>query len=114
MNRPSLRRTLFLLLLTATLVTQGAGAADLGPATSSHQAGASLAPLNFLDQIWSLLTGFWNKEGCILDPSGLQSMGGTGSGEAGCILDPSGLCAAATPVQGEEGCILDPNGRCGG
>lgn len=68
----------------------------------------------------SLLSFSWNsnsssnKEGCIIDPNGLHTAGGSGSGEEGCILDPSGLCASAVPALGEAGCILDPDGRCGG
>lgn len=112
MNRPSLRRTLVLVLLAATLVTPWAGAADLRPETSTPQTVASLGPLGLFDQIWVLLTGLWNKEGCVIDPDGLHATGGTGSGDEGCILDPSGLCVAATPVQGEEGCVIDPNGLC--
>ena len=112
MNRPSLGRTLFIFLLSVTLVTPWAGAVDLRPATSAHQAGASPASLNFLDHFWTFFTGLWDKAGCILDPSGLDVSGGTCSGEAGCSLDPDGHCAAATSVQGDEGCILDPNGLC--
>lgn len=64
-------------------------------------------------RIWSLVTGLWNKNGCIVDPDG-YCLPGIGEGdptiENGCVIDPSGQCVNE-PVT-KNGCQIDPSGRC--
>ncbi|HYG62346.1 MAG TPA: hypothetical protein VEL74_07180 [Thermoanaerobaculia bacterium] len=54
------------------------------------------SPADLLAQGWTLLTRLWDKEGCLIDPSGLPA--------------PSSSTQTTPPAQGEEGCLIDPSG----
>lgn len=54
--------------------------------------------------------GFWDKEGCGIDPWG-QCATNTSPEEEGCITDPLGQCVPKALVS-KEGCIIDPLGGC--
>src|SRR5579864_6914995 len=56
---------------------------------SAQPAGISGAP-DLLSLAWSLMTGGWMKEGC--------------------MIDPDGRCVTSVPTK--EGCNIDPFGRC--
>jgi hypothetical protein len=76
-----MRRTLFALSLTASVLA---------------------APSGVLDRLWSLFSAIWEdpppvqqpqtKAGCGADPNGLCGTSTTPQTDAGCTADPSGLC----------------------
>ncbi len=84
-----MRRTIFAVAVTASLLASGAG------------------PVAF-EKLWTLLSSLTGDAGCIWDPNGqcrpAQQV------DAGCGWDPNGQCRPAQQV--DEGCIWDPNGRC--
>lgn len=94
-------RTVFALVLAAFLV-----------AAPAAQARPLFDDSSVLARIWSLVTGFWSKNGCIVDPDG-YCIPGTGEGdpaiENGCRLDPDGQCVSE-PVTTKNGCRIDPSG----
>ena len=68
-----------------------------------------------LARIWSLVTGFWSKNGCRIDPNGYcipEMVEGDPTIENGCQIDPSGQCATGSPVTSKNGCVIEPNGGC--
>jgi hypothetical protein len=89
------RRSLAVLVLAALLLVPWAAAAAPRSPAEPRTSSPGLLP-----QLWSLITGLWADEGCIIDPSGLCK----------------GTQGSAAPVPAaslDEGCILDPSGRCG-
>lgn len=66
---------------------------------------AAADPADLFSRLLRLLSGLWEKEGCIIDPNGRCAP----VTDAGCLIDPDGQCA---PVIPDAGCIIDPNGRC--
>lgn len=96
-------RTVAAVLLAAFLV-----------AAPAAQARPLRGDSDVLARIWSLVTGFWSKNGCRIDPNGYCIPGineGGSTVENGCVIDPSGQCASAA-VTTKNGCIIDPDGRC--
>jgi hypothetical protein len=102
-----------IVLVAALLLLMAAPGASAGPRyESGHPARIS----DFLSYAWSLLTGFWTKEGCHIDPSGSYCSPQTvltPSADIGCNIDPDGRCLpASAPLPTKEGCHIDPDGRC--
>jgi hypothetical protein len=101
-----LRRTAVFVLLGLTLGTPWVGASPPRPAASTAQ--------HFLDYLGGLLTSFWLKGGCIMDPLGRCATGTqTQNPDGGCTMDPNGRCAPGTQILStDSGCTIDPDGRC--
>jgi len=127
MSRRSFPQRVILVLLLATVLTApSVMAAQPRPRTEKNPATLVVAlVLELRAQLWGFLSGFWEKEGCSIDPHG-GSLCGNGStavvpvqGDEGCGIDPHGgsLCGngspALEPVQGDAGCSIDPHGGCG-
>ncbi len=88
-----LRRAAVLILLGLTLGTPWAGASPLRPAAQSHPSRRATAQ-HVLDYLGGLLTSFWLKTGCTIDPNGRCAPGTqTRNIDAGCGMDPLGHCA---------------------
>lgn len=108
-------RSLGTLVLLILLAAGPAAALPLGVRTPSPQSALSGA----WDWFSSLMTGWWEKEGSIMDPNGPPASNKEGSqmdpngtpapGEAGSHMDPDGLNATGCPT--EAGSIMDPNGQ---
>jgi hypothetical protein len=101
-----LRRAAVLILLALTLGTPWAGA------TPHRPAGAT--PQHFLDYLAGLLSDFWLKTGCTVDPLG-RCVTGTQiqNPDGGCTVDPLGRCVTSPQTPSTDGgCTMDPNGRC--
>lgn len=87
------------------------------PSWAGGPASRHAAP-GVLTRFWSLLTGLWADEGCIIDPHGCatgQAPAALPHTDEGCILDPHGCSpghASTVLPKPDEGCILDPNGGC--
>jgi len=100
------RRAAVFILLGLILGTPWAGASPPRPAgiTSQH----------FFAYLGGLLTSFWLKTGCIMDPNGRCVMGAqTQNPDGGCTIDPLGRCVTGTQTQSTDGgCTMDPLGRC--
>jgi transposase len=118
----TLRRKITALALAAALAVPWTAAA--APLARQQTAGPGV-----LQQLWSVLTGFWDigvtpDDGCRMDPDGRCATGATTSSAAtltlddGCRMDPSGGgCAAgragAEPlITPDDGCTMDPSGGC--
>ena len=87
-----LRRAAVLILLGLTLGTPWAGATPPRPAAQSHPPKRATVQ-HVLDYLGGLLTSFWLKTGC--------------------TIDPLGRCAPGTQIlQVDGGCTIDPLGRC--
>jgi hypothetical protein len=96
-RRPFPTRVVFVLLLAALLATPAAMAAQPRPRTENRPARLVAVLVSELrDHVWSLLGGFWGKNGCVADPHG------------GCASSTTD-----TTVQVDEGCSIDPHGGCG-
>lgn len=114
MSRISISK-LALVLLLATLLSSAPGWSAGHRFSSDDSTAQIFTTENPLVVFWNYIVGFWDKEGCGLDPSGMCKTS-TGS-DAGCGIDPSG-CTSSTNTTGgsttdqEAGCGLDPNGRC--
>lgn len=96
-------RTVATVLLAAFLV-----------AAPAAQARPLRGDSDVLARIWSLVTGFWSKNGCQIDPDGSCIPGiseGGSTVENGCRLDPDGQCVSE-PVTTKNGCVIDPSGIC--
>ena len=111
MKRSSLCAIVLLALLAGLTVA-------VPPAAAEPRSGPALPSLaSVFERLWSLVSFFQAKNGCILDPDGALRCepAPAASTKNGCILDPSGVprCepAAATPTT-ENGCEIDPNGAC--
>jgi hypothetical protein len=105
MNPSTLRRKILVLLLGSALVASTAVAADLrSPAFPRPLQLLSQGTSSLLGRLVSLLGNVWEKEGCSIDPYGLN-------GKNGCGLDPYGLSGNGQ-LQGEAGCSIDPYGLC--
>lgn len=86
----TLRRKITALALAAALAVPWAASA----APSARQT----AGPGFLQQLWSVLTGFWD-------------IGVTP--DDGCKMDPDGRCATGAALMSlDDGCTMDPNGGC--
>ena len=103
-----LRRAAVLILLGLTLGAPWAGAAPPRPAAQNHLSSRSSTPKNFLSYLSGLLTSFWLKGGCTIDPNGRCAPGS----ETGCTIDPNGRCTPRTQNLLDGGCTLDPDGGC--
>jgi hypothetical protein len=95
---PFAQRVVLAVLLAVVLTVPAA----LGAQPRPHAEGQQTAFVTALvwelrTQVWSLLSGFWEKNGCIGDPNG------------GCV---SGSSTTDTTVHGDAGCVGDPNGGC--
>jgi hypothetical protein len=108
------RSPLCAIVLLALLV----GLIVVPPAAAEPRSGPALSGLaSVLERLWSFVSIFQAKNGCILDPDGALRCGPAPAATTknGCILDPSGVprCepAAATPTT-DNGCQIDPNGAC--
>jgi hypothetical protein len=98
------RRAAVLILLALTLGTPWAEASPLRPARATSQV--------FLDYLDGLLTSFWLKGGCTVDPNG-RCVTGSQPQKGGCTMDPDGRCVTGTQIQNPDGgCTIDPDGRC--
>jgi hypothetical protein len=125
MARLSFPSRVVLVLLLAVILAGPALAAQPRPRLEARQ-GAFLTVFSELRvQIWRLLSGLWEKNGCSIDPHGGtvcnngSTVVGTGQEKNGCIADPNGgsVCNNGSTVvvtdQVDEGCSLDPHGGCG-
>ena len=97
---------LVLAVLPCSVAAEPLHRADkLNPVSSS-----AAAPLTSL---WSWLISLWEKNGCMIDPSGrcLPSVAPAqpASADNGCSIDPGGRCRVAPA---KNGCMIDPSGRC--
>lgn len=115
-------RAVALLLVLAVLLPWSAAAAPPDRAVRTHPGRFEFtAPLASL---WSWLAGLWEKNGCMIDPSG-RCLPGTGATppppagtDNGCSIDPGGRCLPGTgaapvqPASADNGCGIDPWGRC--
>jgi len=126
MSRPIHRLVLIVAFGLVLLAPWAATAQPRSSGLHSTTARSLSVPADLLARAWTLVTRFWEKGGCGIDPSG--SEGGclidpdgrdsntqTTQGEGGCIIDPNGSCLTTQttpPVQGEGGCGIDPNGLC--
>lgn len=107
-----LSRIAFALLLAMTLATTTVSAA---PATARPSRIVVSSPMDFFEQIWSVVRSFWAKNGCEVDPNGrcLPVGGTTVTTDNGCSADPSGRCLPqGLTMTPENGCQVDPDGRC--
>ena len=110
MKRSSLWVIVLLALLAGLTVA-------VPPAEAEPRSGPALSSLtSVFERLWSLVSIFRAKNGCIIDPSGVpRCEPAVASTKNGCILDPNGVprCepAAATPTT-ENGCRIGPNGAC--
>lgn len=110
MSRSTSSRLVAALLLATILLLPGTAAAEPWNDPRSWMPGDLLARLG------SLITGIWNKEGCILDTHGACVASPSSPQKAGCKLDPHGACieSQSAPAPSEKaGCGIDPHGRCG-
>src|SRR5437773_517626 len=99
MYRSSFRRMIVALALGVALLSPWAAAAEPRIRTEpSHMPRIAELPLDFMTQLWNLLSRAWAKNGCSLDPHGI------------CTTSPS----SDPTVQGDTGCGIDPNGGCAG
>ena len=100
-------RKAFVVLVAFFLVTTVVSAEPrLG---SRPQPGRIVAsnPLESFSGFWRVLAGFWTKNGCSVDPSGICL-----PAKNGCSVDPDGRCLPAATTTLDNGCSLDPDGRC--
>jgi len=89
-------RAVALLLFLAVVSPWAAAAAPRDRAVRPH-------PVRFeittpLASLWNWLAGFWEKNGCMIYPSG------------SCL--PGTEAAPVQPASSDNGCGLDPWGRC--
>jgi hypothetical protein len=108
MSRPSLGRTLAVVVVSLILATPWCSAAPRkapSPAQASRPTTSTLPDL--ARHLWGRLTERWAKVGCSIDPGGLLSL-------LTCEVSPtpdSGIYQS----NGDVGCSLDPGGLgCGG
>lgn len=97
-------RSIFALVFAAFLATS--------PAANARPTHGDAPASSMLERIWSLVAGFWSKNGCQIDPSGycVSGIGEGGSAtENGCVIEPNGQCVPATT---KNGCVIDPSGGC--
>ena len=87
MPRPSSRRFVVALALTAVLVTPA-----LGVAAPRSAEPVSSGPSELISQLWSFFTRLWSANGFELDPNGLNSVTTSAACDNGIELDPSGRC----------------------
>ena len=117
MSRISISK-LALILVLATLLSSATGW-SAGRRFSSDDSTARIFTIeNPLVAFWNYIVGFWDKEGCGLDPSGMCKAKTVETDENGCGIDPHGGCTSSTTTTDGvsnyhyEGCGLDPNGAC--
>ena len=110
------RSSLCVIVLLALL----AGLTAVPPAAAEPRSGPAFPALaSAFERLWSLVSIFQAKNGCIIDPDGALRCepAPTITTKNGCQLDPDGVrrCEpAAATVTPENGCQIDPNGvpRC--
>lgn len=110
-----LPRLTLALLLASLLLTTAALASPLPGAGPRRTAATASAPLDLFGRLWAFLAGFWSKNGCSADPSGLctSTPTSTPTSENGCSADPDGHCLSnSTPTTADNGCGIDPSGQC--
>jgi len=101
-------------LIALALATSTVLADPVSAARPRRSEMVTLAPTDVVARLWTLLSSFWSKNGCEVDPNGhCKSAAGsaTAIGDNGCGIDPSGHCLPAT-MTGDNGCWIDPNGNC--
>jgi hypothetical protein len=109
MSGKTLRRKIAVLAVLALLAVSWAEAGVRG-GFPSHAAAPAVSWSLLLERLWILLTGNLAKNGCSLDPNGVNCPHSQ-SPENGCTIDPNGACVPATPTA-DNGCSLDPSGQC--
>jgi hypothetical protein len=108
MNR--LLRLAFALLIAVALATPSAFANSISTtALRWSSIETSIVKEGRFEGFWSFVTSLWAKNGCEVDPSGLNSVPATGSG---CQTDTSGHCLPSPNQAADNGCEVDPSGRC--
>jgi hypothetical protein len=118
---PSSRKAL--VVLVAFFLTAAAVSAEPRSGARARSARSAVSnPMESFSGLWSVLTGFWTKNGCQVDPNGrcLPAKNGCSvdpSGiclptKNGCSADPSGRCLPAATTTLDNGCSADPDGRC--
>ena len=118
MSRIPSARSVVLLLLVLFVAAPFASAAASPDRTVRSATGRSEAPALF-SWLMSWLTGVWEKNGCMIDPSG-RCLQGTGAAPTppaagqnnGCGIDPNGLCNPPALPAADNGCGIDPHGLC--
>lgn len=95
MRIPLARRVAALLIVLAATVPLAATAASHRSVPRSSDDQFATAPIAW---VWSWLTSIWEKNGCMIDPSG-RCLLGTG-------------IVPTLPAGTDNGCGIDPSGRC--
>jgi hypothetical protein len=107
------RSSLCAIVLLALL----AGLIAVPPAAAEPRRQALSGLASVLERLWSFVSIFQAKNGCILDPNGVRHCepASAATTKNGCQIDPDGVrrCdpASATPTT-ENGCRIDPDGAC--
>lgn len=96
---------LALVLALAILLTTPAGWSAGRSFSTDDSPSRFLTSENLLVAFWSYLVGFWEKEGCGIDPDGSCA-----PVPAGCGLDPSGCVSSGSETTPKNGCGIDPHG----
>lgn len=119
MSRISISKLVVVLVL-ATVLTPATGWSAGRRFSSDDSATRIFTTENPLVVFLSYIVGFWDKEGCGIDPSGMCTADPSTTEPTtknGCGLDPHGCTSSTSPTNGSttnqyEGCGLDPNGKC--
>ncbi len=130
MSPRPIRHLAVVLVLGSVLFAPWAAAAQ--PLNKSWASVLS-SPSDLFPRAWGLLARLWDKEGCLIDPSGSPSASNGAQcaastpQKAGCGIDPSGRSAGrwekegcgidpdgkrAVSIRNKEGCGIDPSGQC--
>jgi hypothetical protein len=118
MSRISISK-LALVLVLATVLTPVAGWSAGRRFSTDDSTVRIFTTENPLVVFWNYIVGFWEKEGCGIDPSGMCKTSMTETTvENGCGLDPHGSCTPSTSTTDgsttnqDAGCGIDPSGGC--
>jgi len=112
------QRTLLGIVL-AVMLASPAGAGSESGRRFESRAGMLAQVLELQVPLWSVLTGLWQKAGCLIDPHGAcieSSPTAPNQADEGCSIDPHGTCTSGsttgTPTQTDAGCGIDPHSGC--
>ncbi len=119
MSRISMSK-LALVLVLATLLAPATGWSAGLRFSSDDSAARIFAAENPIVVFWNYIVGFWDKEGCGIDPSGMCTADPSTTEPTtknGCGLDPHGCTSSTSPTDGsttnqDAGCGIDPHGGC--
>ena len=120
-------RKTFVVLVAFFLVTTAVSAEPRLGARPRPGRIVVFSPMESFSGFWRVLAGFWTKNGCSADPSGICLP--TTPTKNGCSLDPDGRClptknggqadpnglclsGQCSAMTLDNGCQMDPDGRC--